>query len=542
MLQEAEIAHGRSQAPRVCEDLCVLRHLGIEERVRLVELGGLLQHGHLLDEVLQGKLLRALRAEACLRPDAHGLGEVPRADVADQRGPGVELLVLQPVRQLLAEDLVLVAGVRRDDGQRLLPAREVRRGHQLLEVVGHDVAHGRQEGVRLQPQELVPGTRPKGGPSARGQQQCLSHAPALEATLHGRWQIAHEDRLLDDGLGARRPVREGLGRAAGRGRSGAQGLLHEPLLLALLVLPLLLLGVRGQLIEETLCLREVQLGPQARRRLGHRLLALLLLGRRAHERRARLLAEEALGVLQDAVLVEAQENWHARAPSVLELRAHELPHEGLVRVAASARLLLAVVAELALANPGLEEVRAGHHLRLVGHHEGVAEGGDGRLRRVGGEGRRSLPHAEGHHLAAEAEGHSAWLPVPARAVLGAGILLLLHGVDAHGAAVGSGRDDGGLVRRPLDLEVVLLRGHLAKGVHLALAVAPAYQPVVLSAGHDEVRVLRVPGDAKDALGVASGLLEGIRAVPEVPHLDGGLPVVVVCDDQLRGHLRVPLHA
>mmetsp|Transcript_12769 Transcript_12769/g.36155 ORF Transcript_12769/g.36155 Transcript_12769/m.36155 type:complete len:236 (+) Transcript_12769:834-1541(+) len=155
---------------------------------------------------------------------------------------------------------------------------------------------------------------------------------------------------------------------------------------------------------------------------------------------------------------------------------------------------------------------------------------------------RCVVHAEGEHLPAEPEAGAALLRVPLGAVSGARGLLLLHGVDAHRAVVGGGRDDRRLVRRPPHLEVPLLRRELAERLELAPDGAPADHPVVLAARQEQVRVHLVPRDPEDALRVARRLLEGEAAVPEVPHLHGRLPVVVVGDDELRRHLRVPGHA
>mmetsp|Transcript_105168 Transcript_105168/g.327888 ORF Transcript_105168/g.327888 Transcript_105168/m.327888 type:complete len:244 (+) Transcript_105168:1515-2246(+) len=241
------------------------------------------------------------------------------------------------------------------------------------------------------------------------------------------------------------------------------------------------------------------------------------------------------------ILVEAEEDRNSRAARVLKLRAHELPHQVLVGVAGPNSLLVAVVAKLLLSNPGFEHVRTRHNFRLVGDDERVAIRGDGCLRCVRCQCSSSLLHAKGHHLPTESKGHSTWLLVPAWAVLGARILLLLHRVEADGTAEGGRGEDGGLVRCPFDLEVPLLRRHLAEGLHLTLVVAPAYQAIVLAAGQDEVGVLHIPGNAQDSFGVASGLLEGICAIPEVPHLNCRLYVVIVRDEQLRGDLRVPLN-
>mmetsp|Transcript_118782 Transcript_118782/g.331383 ORF Transcript_118782/g.331383 Transcript_118782/m.331383 type:complete len:447 (-) Transcript_118782:1228-2568(-) len=372
VLQQAKVAHGRLEPSGVGQDLRVLCHLRIEERIWLVELRGLLQHSHLLHEVLQSEFLRALRAKLGACPDADRLREVPGADVADQCRPRVEHVVVEALRELLAERLVLVARVGRNDGERLLPVCKVRRANQLLEVVCHDVAHGCEEGVSLQAQELVASAGPERGAATGSKKKGLGHAAALEAALHGRRQVAHKDGLLDDGLWACRPV---CGRlrspAAGASAGRAEGLLRQLLLLPLHLLLLLLLGAGGQLVKEALDLRQVQLG-KGRRRLGgaRALLVGLLLRGRAHEGGARLLAKEALSLLHNSVLVETQEDGHSLAAGVLELRAHEFPHKRLVGVLlAPICLLVAVLAEPLLLNPGLKQIGAGHDFRFVGHDE-----------------------------------------------------------------------------------------------------------------------------------------------------------------------------
>lgn len=80
--EQAQVSHGCCKPTRVGKDLRILDKLGIEEGVLLVELSCLLQHCHLLDQALQGQLLRTLR-NVRICPDANSLGEVASTDVAD---------------------------------------------------------------------------------------------------------------------------------------------------------------------------------------------------------------------------------------------------------------------------------------------------------------------------------------------------------------------------------------------------------------------------------------------------------------------------
>mmetsp|Transcript_20665 Transcript_20665/g.53817 ORF Transcript_20665/g.53817 Transcript_20665/m.53817 type:complete len:510 (+) Transcript_20665:303-1832(+) len=370
VVQQRQEAHGRGEAARVRKDLGVLRELRVEEWVGLVELRRLLEHRHLLDQVLEGEFVGPGGGDVRVGPDADGLREVLGADVADDGRADVGGLRLQPVRELLAQHGVLLLRVGGDDGQGLHPILEVRGGHQLLKVVGHDVPHRGQERVALQPQVLVARPGPQRGAAAGGQQQRLGHAAALEAALHGSREVADEQGLLDEGLGARGPVRHAVlgGRAERqlrshgcRRRGGLDG--HALLLRAL-----------GQVLEKIVrtLLAEVRAEiPRCGSRRGR---CLLLLRRRAHQGGAGFLAQVPLGLLLDALLVKAEERGQARAARIVELKTEEVPHQALINVARrSLRLLLAELLQPTLASPRFEPVCRRDDLRLVRHHKGVAE-------------------------------------------------------------------------------------------------------------------------------------------------------------------------
>ena len=85
----------------------------------------------------------------------------------------VELLLLQALRQLLAELLVFSLAVGGDDGQRFHPMDQIAVRHELLEVVRHNVPDGRQETVVLEAEVLVARPGPQRGAAARGQEQRL---------------------------------------------------------------------------------------------------------------------------------------------------------------------------------------------------------------------------------------------------------------------------------------------------------------------------------------------------------------------------------
>lgn len=97
-------------------------------------------------------------------------------------------------------------------------------------------------------------------------------------------------------------------------------------------------------------------------------------------------------------------------------------------------------------------------------------------------------------------------------------------VESDAALEGAGGEQGGQARRPLQVGVPV-RGVLHLGV-LAARRVPEERAVVLAAGQEEARVDRAPREGPDAALVALEVLGRRVSVPQVPHLQNRMPVVL----------------
>mmetsp|Transcript_36202 Transcript_36202/g.81354 ORF Transcript_36202/g.81354 Transcript_36202/m.81354 type:complete len:286 (+) Transcript_36202:1140-1997(+) len=264
-----------------------------------------------------------------MHPDGHRLGHVDRAQVAE-RGRGRVLgLELEPRPELLAQRRELLRlAVGREDGQGLPPVPEVRLAHQLPELGvddrRHDVEVRALRGLLLK--VPAPGRLPELGPAARGQEESVRVLAPLEAALHRRREVAHQQRLLHHlafGRQARRPRR----------RPGRSGLRCRGL------------GGFGRLGGTRVAVRVAV--AVARRRRGRRALCFLgpkkVLGRLSGRRlsnprfvagrlggRGLLLGLGGLDLLRDLLRVEAELEKELRPGRVLEHELDKAPHRGLV--------------------------------------------------------------------------------------------------------------------------------------------------------------------------------------------------------------------